>query len=79
MASQASSPNQASLVNPPPSPAIPAEGRESEGHAIGFLMTTNQRRHLSQTGCPVPNGTATIPPHFWSRHAYDLDQRCPAE
>ena len=45
MASQASSPNQASLVNPPPSPALPAEGRESEGHAIRLLMTTNERRH----------------------------------
>ena len=37
------------LNDPPPSPALPAEGRESEGHAIGFLLTTNERRYPFST------------------------------
>ena len=33
------------LDDPPPSPALPAEGRESESRAIMFPMTTNERLH----------------------------------
>ena len=33
------------LLNPPPSDSLPAEGRESEGHEIGSLMTTHERLH----------------------------------
>ena len=42
------------LDDPPPSPALPAEGRESEGHANEFLMTTNERL--------PPNSTAKNQP-----------------
>ena len=33
------------LLNPPPSPALPAEGREFESHMTRFVMTINQRLH----------------------------------
>ena len=39
-----------------PSPALPAEGRESESRAIMFSMTTNERRHPATSGRPFRAG-----------------------
>ena len=45
------------LLNPPPSPALPVEGRESESHTTLFVMTTNQRLHPSHShSANVPTG-----------------------
>ena len=46
------------LHDPPPFPALPAEGRESESHTTLFVMTTNQRLHPSHShSANVPSGT----------------------
>ena len=46
------------LLNPPPSPALPVEGRESEGHEIGSLMTTHERLHPLHVGVVAEGGAS---------------------